>query len=64
MITNVKLALKVLREMNEDFIHVEASLANIPDEARKIELFKEIREHRLAVEKLKTYYQKILVRQS
>lgn len=50
--------------MDEDFVRIEASLLNVQDEAKKVELFKEIRDHRLAVEKLKMYYQKILVRQS
>lgn len=64
MNTNPKLAMKVLKQMEEDFVRVEASLINVQDEAQKLKLFQEVREHRLAVERLKQYYHKILIRSS
>lgn len=64
MPVNVKLALKVLREMEADFIQIEASLAMVQDEAKKIELFRQVREKRQNVANLKDYYSKLLTRQS
>lgn len=64
MPVNVKLALKVLREMEADFIQIEASLSMVQDEAKKIELFRQVREKRQNVANLKDYYSKLLTRQS
>lgn len=64
MPVNIKLALKVLREMEADFIQLEASLIQVADEAKKLELFKQVREKRSSVQNLKDYYQKLLTRQS
>jgi hypothetical protein len=64
MQTNPRLALKVLKSMEEDFVQLEASLLNVQDEATRIILFKEAREKRLAVDLLKSYYQRIVIRQA
>lgn len=64
MITNVKLALKVLKSMDEDFIHIEASLLSIENQEARETLFKQIRDKREAVAKLLTYYQQLLLRNS
>lgn len=62
MQTNAKLALKVLKQMTEDFISLEASLLNVKDEETKIILFKQIQEKKAAVQLLKDYYQRIVIR--
>lgn len=59
---NKKLAIKVLKEMDFDFIMLEASIVPMQDEANKIALFKQIRELRESAQKLKDYYLKLLTR--
>lgn len=63
MNTNLKLALKVLKSMDEDFIRLEASLIHMTDIEARNKIFFEIREKREAVSKLRDYYQRLLSRQ-
>lgn len=64
MAVNIKLALKVLREMEADFIQIEASLIHVKDEKQQVELFRQVREKRQSVALLKDFYSKMLSRQS
>lgn len=58
---NRKLAVKVLKEMEIDFVYLEARLVNVQDEAKQMELFKQIQELKASANKLKLYYQKLLL---
>jgi hypothetical protein len=59
---NLKLNIKVLKQMDEDLINLEASLVNLKDEQVKIAMFNEARELRKCAAKLHEFYQKVLNR--
>lgn len=58
---NRKLAVKVLKEMEHDFTILESRLVLVENEEKKIELFKQVQELKAAANKLKVYFQKLLV---
>jgi len=64
MISNPKLNIKVLKQIAEDFVHVEASLVNVQDEETQKRLFLETREYRKSIQALINYYKRILERQA
>ena len=58
---NLKLNLKVLNEMDADFIYLEGTLLQVQDQERREALFREIRQYREWIGKLKEHYHKRLL---
>lgn len=60
MSANPKLAVKVLKEMQQDMIVYEGSLLKVESEETRIALFKEIQEYKKSINSLLKFYAKMI----
>ena len=59
---NIKLTIKVLNSVIEDFTKIEGSLLKVQDEKTRVHLFTQIQELKNHAVALRTHYQKVMTR--